>query len=187
MSHCKSELVSAMLDGELRGWRRFFVVRHVQRCPICAAEYRHLRHVRQMLKANRPEVTMDDSAEFFWLKIKSEIEAREPREQRLPRPALHFMDWLGQHQAALASATAVIVVGLAAYLTAVTWRDAAPAIAAASPIVEQARTFLPDTVASVVGQEEPSVTVIWVSGLPWMKDMTELQTVTAHPYDYFDI
>ena len=46
------ELVSALLDGELKGLRRLSVQRHVGRCAVCAAEYRNLQRIRQMLAAN---------------------------------------------------------------------------------------------------------------------------------------
>src|SRR5438128_2176149 len=71
------ELISAQLDGELRGVRRWLVQRHLRRCAICAAEYQRVQRVRGLLAANPVTPPMSDSPEFFWSKVKREIETRD--------------------------------------------------------------------------------------------------------------
>ena len=73
MTHMAHHLVGALADGELRGLRRWLVNRHVQRCPVCAADFRAQRQVRQVLAASRVDVRMSDSPEFFWSKVKRDI------------------------------------------------------------------------------------------------------------------
>jgi hypothetical protein len=48
-----------------------------------------------------------------------------------------------------------------------------------APVVVRAETAIPDTVATAIAGQEAGVTVIWVSGLPWTPDMTEMQTLFA--------
>jgi anti-sigma factor RsiW len=78
MSRHQYQYVDALLDGQLKGFRRRRVLRHVRACPICATEYRRHQHVRRLLQANPPAVRMSDSAELFWSKVKSELERQEP-------------------------------------------------------------------------------------------------------------
>ena len=101
-----SELISALVDGELKGVRRWLVQRHVDRCALCASESRHLLHVREMLAANLPATPMSDSPEFFWSKVKREIHKREGQSADVPTASLSWSDWLGRRSVALASAVA---------------------------------------------------------------------------------
>ena len=180
------EFVGALLDGELKGLRRVLVQRHVRRCALCAAEYRHLRHVREMLAANPPHAQMSDSPEFFWSKVKREIRARGDQRVELPTPQLNPFDWLGQHRYAFASVTAALVaVIVMIWMTQARRTTPTPTVAAATTLipratVEHVSTAIPDTVATAVDTEDRDVTVIWVSGLPWTPNMTEMKTVFAN-------
>ena len=164
------ELISALLDGELKGLRRWLVQRHVGRCAACAAEYRRLQEVRQMLTANPVIPPMSDSPEFFWAKVKREIRTQEGKTETIPVPHLSLADWLGQHRYAFASATATVVVILG-LLLALTPKRVPLAT------VDRVATALPDTTATAFESPEAEATVIWVSGLPWTKNMTEMQTL----------
>jgi anti-sigma factor RsiW len=198
--HPKPELISAFVDNELRGNDVRTVKDHLSHCPICAAEYRHVVHVRRMLQENPPQVDMTDSHDFFWHKVRSEIEASDNKVEQVIMPRLSIADWFSQHQTAVTrfvSATALIVVTLVAL--GVSQRmfrsgDNQPqtvAVAVTAPEISDVNTpLVPHSVASVLESprsDRSDVTVIWVSGLPWVKDMTELQTVTANPYYYLDI
>ncbi|MCG3147791.1 MAG: hypothetical protein PCFJNLEI_01232 [Verrucomicrobiae bacterium] len=166
------ELISALLDGELTGLRRWMVQRHVGRCAVCAAEYRHLHHVRQLLAANPVVPPMSDSPEFFWSKIKRDIQAQAGQTEVIRVPQLSLADWFSQHRYALASATASVVVLLGILLTLTPKR-------APLATVERVATALPDTTATAFESPEAEATVIWVSGLPWTENMTEMQTLFA--------
>ncbi|MEI6084373.1 MAG: zf-HC2 domain-containing protein [Verrucomicrobiota bacterium] len=175
------ELINALLDGELTGLRRWLVQRHVGRCALCAVEYRRLRHVRQILAANPVLPLMSDSPDFFWSKVKRDIQAEAGRTETVPVPQLSLADWLGQHRAAFVSAAAAIVAVIGVSLVLSANRATAPALAGKVPLatVQHVATALPNTTATAFEAQEADATVIWVSGLPWTKDMTEMQTLFA--------
>ena len=180
------ELISALLDGELHGWRRWLVERHLKRCVSCAAEFRHLHHVREMLAANRVAPTMGDSQDFFWSKVKRDIQAREGQSETIPMPRLGLTDWIGQHQYAVASAAVALVavfgVVVALHVYQPTTAVPGPAIVAKVPLatVERVETTIPNATATAFQAHDAGATVIWVSGLPWTKDMKEMQTLYAN-------
>lgn len=203
------ELINALLDGELRGLRRWLVQRHVSHCPVCAAEFRRLHHVRDLLTANPPAPAMSDSPEFFWSKVKREIEHRGHQPVEVPEPTFYLGDWLRQHRAALATAAAFTVL-----IAVVLWEQRrqpepsappvaqapAPPVEVAPPVetvsitpveqlpettapiateVEQVATDIPNTSATVLAADNAGDTVIWVTGLPWASDMDDLKTQYA--------
>lgn len=192
MSGHQPELVDALLDGQLTGLRRWRVTRHVRACPLCAAEYRNQQRVRRLLRAHPPEPVLSDSAEFFWAKVKAEIERRDVEPVPAPEPSWTLAAWLREHQAAWAT---VAVTAAVVFAIAVFWnrRPVADRVAAPAPApavvaaVGRTTTSLPHTVATVLPGESADTTVIWVSGLPWTTDMTQLQTLCAHPDQYLGI
>jgi anti-sigma factor RsiW len=191
MNGHKSELVTGLLDGQLRGVRRLLVVRHVRRCPVCAAEYRHQRHVRRLLKANPPKIEMSGSPEFFWSKVKTEIERRGDLTAEVPMPKLSPVDWLGQNTLVWATAAAVVIAALGAVWFAASRQPGhvqvarapsppAPPVERTLAKVERVSTAVPNTVATVLDTEDSDVTVIWISGLPWTSDMGQMKTLFAN-------
>ncbi len=177
--------ISALLDGEVNGLRRFFVERHLRGCALCAAEYRRLRHVREMLAA-APKPKMGDSPELFWSKVKRDIQAREGRTIAAPFPRSSPLDWLGAHRLALASvAAAVVAAGAWIWMEQVNRATPETTVAAITlhaprAIVERVSTVIPHAVATTVDTPDKDVAVIWVSGLPWTPNMTEMKTKFAH-------
>ncbi len=187
------EELDALLDGELKGFCRRRVERHLRTCPLCATEFRRHRHIKEMLQENPPAATMSDSADFFWSKVSNEIERRGKQRVRAPLPRLQLFDWLGQQRWAMATVTAGIVAALGLLFV---MRTGGPGtgglVNAPQPpsmtTVAEATTSWPNSVATVLpAAEHPSVAVVWVNGLPWTQDMTQQQTVYAHPDDYLDI
>jgi anti-sigma factor RsiW len=179
------KLISALLDGELRGIRRWLVKRHLGRCAICAAEYRRFHHVRDMLATNPPAPQMSDSPEFFWSKVRREIETRDQESRIEPMPRLTASDWFGQHGYALATAVVALVAALGVLWVKQPNRPkpvSAPVVVVRGNVttVEHVATVLAHTVATPVEGDEASVAVIWVSGLPWMPDMTTMKTRFAN-------
>ena len=169
------ELISALVDGELTGLRRWLVQRHVGQCAVCAAEYRHLEHVRQMLAENPVQPQMPETAEFFWSKVKRDIQAQAGQTESIPLPQLSLTDWLSQRRyavIAIVSSSAVV----AAMLLAVTLiRPTGQQV-----FVSRVATTLPNTTATTIAEQDSDTPVIWVTGLPWTKDMTEMKTVFAN-------
>ena len=49
----------------------------------------------------------------------------------------------------------------------------------APTMVVRADTAIPDTAATPIQGQDSDVTVIWVTGLPWTPNMTEMKTVFA--------
>jgi anti-sigma factor RsiW len=165
------ELVSALLDGQLTGLRRWLVQRHVNRCVVCSAEYRQQQRVRQLLAQNPPTAQMNESAEFFWSQVKRGIEAAGQKTVEIPAPRLRLGDWIGQHQYALASATAALVV-IAAGVFWLTRLERGVTVA----MVEGVSTDLPDAAATAYRTSDTGTSVIWISGLPWAEDISEVQS-----------
>jgi anti-sigma factor RsiW len=167
------ELVSALVDGQLTGLRRWLTQRHVDACPTCAEQYRQEQQLHATLAANPPPIAMSDSADFFWSKVRRDIDARGTESIRVPVPTLSLRDWLGQHHYALASATTALVAVFGLFWTATIDRTPPPQIV----MVENASTELPDTDVTICKGSDKSVSVIWVSGLPWTPNLSEMKSV----------
>jgi len=185
MSHHNTDRVSGLLDGQLTGVRLWMARRHVSICPVCASEYRHQQHVRRMLHANPPAAAMSDSPEFFWSKVKAEIQRRGGERAQAPTPKLAFADWLEQHQLAVVSAAASLIAALGVLSFALAFHGTHLVLTSAPTSigfagVEQLKTPIPHTVATAFDSEDAGVTVIWVTGLPWTPDMNEMKTAFAN-------
>ena len=182
MSH-NTESVAGLLDGELKGLRLWLAKRHISACPVCALEYRHQQRVRRLLRANPTAAAMGDSAEFFWSKVKTEIQRRGEESIEVPLPRLALADWLRQHQFATAVAL-VIAAGSAVWFMQTVRRAPEVTASVAAPAgfaeVEQLKTPVPHSAATTFDSEDAGVTVIWVTGLPWTPDMNEMKTQFAN-------
>jgi len=138
-----------------------------------------------MLQENPPVAAMSDSPEFFWSKVKAEIQRRGDERVEVPMPRLAFSDWLQQHQFAVATAAASLIA-VVSLLWFVASFHGTPAVTASAPTpadlakVEQLKTAIPHTAATTFDSEDAGVTVIWVSGLPWTHDMNEMKTEFAN-------
>ena len=184
MSH-NTESVTGLLDGELKGLRLWLAKRHISACPVCALEYRHQQHVGRLLQANPPAAAMGDSAEFFWSKVKTEIQRHGEESVEVPLPRLALADWLRQHQFAMATTAAfVIAAGGAVWFMQAVRRAPELTASVAAPAgfaeVEQLKTPVPHSAATTFDSEDAGVTVIWVTGLPWTSDMNEMKTQFAN-------
>jgi hypothetical protein len=71
----------------------------------------------------------------------------------------------------------VVVAGVLAGLRSPVLKDERVAIIP-PPVttVQHAATFIPNTVATTLEATDSEPAVIWVSGLPWTPDMTEMKT-----------
>jgi anti-sigma factor RsiW len=175
------EFVSALVDGELRGLRRWLVRRHLARCAVCAAEYRHQLHVRQLLAAHPVVPVMNESAELFWSRVLRDIQAHTGQKYRVRLPSLSLGDWLFRHQTSLVGAAAVLAAGLGLWMAVrlyPTTREAT-AYRRAAATVARVITPLPHTTATVFHRDEDEITVIWVAGLPWTANLKQMHTLFA--------
>ncbi len=174
MSAHNPKTLNALVDGELKGIRRWFTERHLQSCAACATEFAQLQRIRQLLVDNPVSAKMSDSPEFFWSKVKHEIETREDEQVKVETPRLSLGDTLLQHCLAIASsavaAIAILWIGIMS-----------PVVQSGPAIVKKVATSLPNTVATVVRTDSSDIPVIWVSGLNWTRDMSEMKTHFANP------
>jgi anti-sigma factor RsiW len=171
MKQHNTEKISALADGELKGLSRWLTQRHLRHCPQCAAEYRRVERVRESLAACPPVIEMSDSADFFWSKIRREIEAHEQETISIPMPRLSFGDWLLVHRGALATATSGLMLALATGLMLQFPGAAGPG----AVMVERVDTVIPNTVATPLKGADSDVAVIWVSGLEWTPDLDQMK------------
>lgn len=156
MSSHNTKFVTGLLDGELKGRRLRLAKRHINSCPVCGLEYRHQQHVRRLLQANPPTAAMSDSADFFWSKVKKEIQQRGKESVEVPSPTLARADWFRQYQFAMATVTALVIAAGGVVWFMQTARRA-PEVMASLPAVT---TSLPTVTASlpVVTARAPVVT-----------------------------
>lgn len=163
--------ISALADGELKGWSRWWTRWHLRRCPRCAAEFQRIERVREALRTCPPRVEMSDSADFFWSKVRREIEAREREELYIPMPRLSLADWLLVHRSALAVATSGLMLALATGLMLQPPRPSRGGVV----WVERVDTVIPNTVATPLKGADSDVAVIWVSGLEWTENLDQMK------------
>jgi anti-sigma factor RsiW len=187
MTPHNTEAVTGLLDGELKGLRRWMARRHITRCSACAVEYRRQEQVRQLLRANPTVTPMSDSPEFFWSKVKTEIQRRGDERVAVPTPQPVFADWhwLRHHQLAVATAAAA-VIAVAGFLWFTPPFHGTNTVTISAPAtthfarVERLKSPVPHTVATAFDNEDDDVTVIWVTGLPWTPDMDGMKTEYAN-------
>ena len=82
-------------------------------------------------------------------------------------------------------AVCLVAAGAVVWLTQA-YRSAPPMVAGRPvmtllPVtVEHVSTLIPNSVATPVETKDDDDTVIWVSGLPWTPDMSEMKTLYAN-------
>ena len=132
-----------------------------------------------MLRENPPTAQMSDPAEFFWSKVKGEIERRGSERVVEPMPALGWADWLGQRPFAMASGAAAIIAVIAVLWMIPPGNSGGSRGTNVPPSsfarVHQVSTPIPDTDVTAFNSAEADATVIWISGLPWTADMDEMK------------
>jgi hypothetical protein len=125
---------------------------------------------------------MSDTPEFFWSKVRGEIERRVNEHVEVPTHLPSLTDWIRQHETALAAAAALLMFTLGVvWLTRI--RHGLIEARTPTPVVlvrvENVATPIPDTVATVLQTGDDDVVVVWISGLPWTENMTEMKTLFA--------
>jgi hypothetical protein len=122
---------------------------------------------------------MSESPEFFWSKIRREIERRGDEQIEVPEPSLTLADWLGQHGPAMLTVVATVVVVLTVFRIASPNKpgpaNGGSAAGSSFAKVQQVSTTIPNTTATAFNSREADATVIWISGLPWTSNMDEMK------------
>ncbi len=172
MKNHNTEKLSALADGELRGLSRWLTRRHLRHCSQCAAELQRIERVRATLAACPPVVEMSDSEEFFWSKVRREIERRGAQTESVAMPRLTLADWLRVNQAAWVSATAALVAACGLWIT----MDSPVGIKHHGVvIIEEAETGIPNAAVTPLKGASSDVGVIWLTGLDWVPDMDDMK------------
>jgi len=177
MSSHNTKFVTGLLDGELKGRRLRLAKRHINSCPVCGLEYRHQQHVRRLLQANPPTAAMSDSADFFWSKVKKEIQQRGEKSVEVPRPRLARADWFRQYQFAMATAAALVIAACGVVWFLQTVRRA-PEMTASIPAVTASLPAV-TTSAPVVTASVPTVTPS-VATTAGFAEVEQLKTPVPH-------
>lgn len=76
----------AFVDGELSEREARSVVQAIERDPEAQALVAELRATKAILAGNQPEVTMPETPEFFWNKVRREIERCAAESAGVPQP-----------------------------------------------------------------------------------------------------
>ncbi len=179
MKSHNTERMSALVDGELTGVRRWLAERHVKSCAECTAQVRELNRVRDMLKANPPSAQMSDSEDFFWSKVKRGIDQRGGERVDVPMPSLGLGDWLGQRGFARVTVAVMVIVTIGVIRLIGGRNSGLPVDGNPSrnnfAKVDNVSTPIRDSDVTAFNSVEGDATVIWISGLPWTSDMQEMR------------
>lgn len=82
--------LEAYVDGELRGWRKLAVRRHVNSCPSCAFRHSELLELRARVRAEAPRYAAPAKLRTRVLRLLESSSAATPR----PMPERHWR-WAG--------------------------------------------------------------------------------------------
>jgi len=151
--------IQAYLDNELSSGDARKLAGLITSDREAQALYNSLRATKDLLKANEPEVKLDDSREFYWSRIQRQIEtaSREPA----PGPA---SPWWIRIVAPLAGTAALFALVIAVLNpgTNVT-RKSSPETLASKPLHGQVQDLTPEVSSVTFRSEADGVTVVWLS------------------------
>jgi anti-sigma factor RsiW len=142
--------LQAFLDGELPEKDTREVASWLARDADATALHTELRNTRQALKGFEPELKVPESREFYWSKIKREIE------RSAPAPAPERISLFTSLRRFLLPLGAVAVFALAAVITLHQFGGSA-----AHPV--QVNAILADAGAFTYRDESQGMTVVWLS------------------------
>ncbi len=148
MKHDEALLLQAWMDGQLTG-AEAAAAETLARTPEGAHLLAGLRHAREHARTGAGEWPLPESREFFWSKVRRDIEAldRAPAPAPAPRPG-----WLRWLVPAGAAALAVFFVAR---------QPVAPAPAGLAG--QRLEAPLDDMRAMVFHSQSDGVTVVWVA------------------------
>lgn len=103
--------LQALLDGELAGAGKSAAEQWLENTPAARALYAELEMVRDAVRHNEVERTLDCGREFYWNSIERAITAEPATE---PVGGLSILGWLRSNFAAVSAAAALVVVAFVA-------------------------------------------------------------------------
>jgi len=148
--------LQAFLDGESPEGEARDVAALIARDPEAAKLHAELKNTRQALKGADAGMTLPESREFFWSKIKREIERTAPAEQPQPEPAVSFFTTLRRLFVPLSAVAALVIV---CFIATKQFNSTADAAATTQGTV----TELADAGAVTYHNYETGTTLVWLS------------------------
>ncbi len=144
--------LQAHLDGELAPDEAREVVARLQRDVEARALFDKLKGARRLLAAHEPGLQVPESREFYWSRIRREIERVEREPEPRPHPAWHVGRWL---RLALPAAAALLFAALLLHRSVAS----APLFA----VGDEIETPLEERDSFTFRSESAHMTVVWVS------------------------
>ncbi len=148
--------LQAHLDGELPPAEARDVVALLERDSEARALFDELKGTRRVLAAHEPEPQLPESREFYWSKIRREIERVEREPEPRPRRAWSVGPWL---RLALPAAAALMFAALLLQRSAFAPGPSAPLFA----VGDEIETPLEERDSFTFRSESAHLTVVWVS------------------------
>jgi len=146
--------LQAFLDGELPEGEARDVAALIARDPEAAKLHAELKNTRQALKGADAGMTLPESREFFWSKIKREIERAAPVAEPEPEPVSVFVT-LRRLFVPLSAVAALVIIGVIATKQ---FNSTADAAATQGTVTE-----LADAGAVTYHNYETGTTLVWLS------------------------
>jgi anti-sigma factor RsiW len=158
--------LQAFLDGELTGTEERDIAAWLARDADAKALHTELRHTRKALKDSQPKVTLPESREFYWSKIRRDIERSAPAPAK-PAAASPLL-WLRRLLLQTGPIT-VLGVALLAGLIHFCWVDAKLGLATESTGAEAGTFTYHDDAngTTLVWVNFPAETEIAMNTTPW--------------------
>lgn len=147
--------LQAFFDGELPEAEAREITNWIASDPEAAALHKELKNTRQALSGFEAGIKVPESREFYWSKIRREIEKQERTETPVEEKAQS--GWLLRF---LFPAGAFAVVAITAMLAAKNFGLFSPGAPAVSPTME---TVLEDSGAFTYRDNEEGITLVWLS------------------------
>ncbi len=148
--------LQAQLDGELAPDEARDVVALLQRDAEARALFDELKGTRRLLATHQPELQLPESREFYWSKIRREIERAEREPEPRPRPAWSVGHWL---RLALPACAALLFAALLLHRFVFAPHSSSALFA----VGDEIETPLEEQESFTFRSESAHLTVVWVS------------------------
>jgi anti-sigma factor RsiW len=148
--------LQAHLDGELAPDEAREVVSLLQRDAEARALFDELKGTRRVLAANEPEIEVPESREFYWSKIRRELERLEREPQVRPQRVWGIARWL---RLALPVCAVLVFAVVMLHRSAFAPGPGSPLFA----VGDEIETPLEELNSFTFRSESARMTVVWVS------------------------
>jgi len=148
--------LQAHLDGELAPDEARELVSLLQRDAEARALFDELKGTRRLLAANEPEIELPESREFYWSKIRRELERLDREPPVRPPRAWGIPRWL---RLALPACAVLVLTAVMMHQTAFAPGPRAPLFA----VGDEIETPLEELNSFTFRSESARMTVVWVS------------------------